>query len=383
MLNNNKKIGIWGKGIVGLSVARYLSKFNIKPAFYDEIKTTSGAFNSFCDLDSFLNDIDILIPSPGVPSCKYLNKNKKLKIISELELFSQFYSGQSIAVTGTVGKTTLVMQLSHCLNKIGFYSPSIGNIGNPLLDFIPSNNLTNLPILELSSFQLELPHRYSPTVSIITNISANHLDHHKDFENYKKAKENIYLNQKNSYIIRNFNNNLEIIKQVFKYLDLEFKESLLSDFKFPEHRYEQFLKEDGITYINDSKSTVISSTLYALNQSDKPTILIIGGLSKGVNRKPLFENISKIKNIKKILIFGNEASSLLSFASELKLNYKNFEKLEETVIYAKKIAEFDDLVLFSPAGASFDLFKNYQERGNYFKELVLNDKFKATRGSCS
>jgi len=83
------------------------------------------------------------------------------------------------------------------------------------------------------------------------------------------------------------------------------------------------------------------------------------------------------------LIFGNEASSLLSFASELKLNYKNFEKLEETVIYAKKIAEFDDLVLFSPAGASFDLFKNYQERGNYFKELVLNDKLKVTRRSCS
>jgi UDP-N-acetylmuramoylalanine--D-glutamate ligase len=433
MLNNftkNDLVGIWGTGKVGRSAAHFLAQNGINVLFFDEKKI------EFCDLDHqieydlevFFSKINYLLPSPGVPQKKYIHKN--VKIISEVDLFSQIYKGRSIAITGTVGKTSTVSLISHCLTKLGINSPALGNIGNPLL----GSKLTpdDLCVLELSSFQLENANFFSPAVSVIINLYPNHLDHHENYESYKNAKFNIFAKQKSGLIIahpdlapdirtKNYHNlpvvytgsvaepqanesyikydsekiflvntehklignlaikqklanlandSLAILFIIFDYFKLDFHDNFINDFKLPAHRAELVQTINGIDFIDDSKSTVVEATLHALAMNTKPTILLLGGVSKGVCRHKIFQKLKDYTHLKQLIFFGHESQTLYQQAIFDFKNISSCLNLEEAVELAKKLARSGDVILFSPSGASFDLFNNYQERGKRFRELI-------------
>jgi UDP-N-acetylmuramoylalanine--D-glutamate ligase len=329
-----------------------------------------------------------------------------------------------------VGKTSTVSLISHCLTKLGLNSPALGNIGNPLLD--SKLNYNDLCVLELSSFQLENVQCFNPTVSVIINLYPNHLDHHEDFKSYKNAKLNIFAQQKSGLIIANpdlapdirtknyynlpvvytgFVENLQInesyikyesqniflvntvrklignleIKQKFvnlatdslailfiilDYFNLSFQDAYLNDFKLPAHRAELVRTINGVDFIDDSKSTVVEATLHALAINTKPTILLLGGVSKGVCRQKIFVKLKEFGHLKQLIFFGHEAETLYQQAVFDFKNLSSCINLEEAVELAKKLAEPGDVILFSPSGASFDLFNNYQERGKRFRELI-------------
>ena len=440
-------IGIWGTGKVGRSAAHFLNTYykNIKIIFFDEKKVKScdlefellkfellkfELIEELENIDLFFSKINYLIPSPGIPKYKYISRN--IKIISELDIFSDFYKNNSIAITGTVGKTTTVLLLDHCLKLANINSIALGNIGEPLLLWKPEKD--SLPILELSSFQLENSNYYAPQISVIINLYNNHLDHHLDFNNYKKAKLNVLKNQKDgliithnslvqeirainkkipviytdfvpdlypneSYILQESNqdlvlinlngkhkignyqefNNLQqrlakdtvlIVLAIFNFLKIKFDYKYLTSFVLPSHRAETIAIKNNVEYIDDSKSTIIEATLHALKMQNKPTILLLGGVSKGVDRQNIFKELVFLNQLKFIIFFGKEAEMLSEQAFSYFKNIASCKNLEEAVILAKKIALSGEVVLFSPSGASFDLFNNYQERGQRFKELV-------------
>ena len=433
MLSNftkNDLVGIWGTGKVGRSAAHLLAQNGVTVLFFDEkkIEFWDLDYQVEYDLEIFVSKITYLLPSPGVPQRKYIKKN--VKIISEIDLFSQIYKGSSIAITGTVGKTSTVSLISHCLTRSGINAPALGNIGNPLLYSTLSPD--DLCVLELSSFQLENANFFSPDVSVIINLYPNHLDHHENYESYKKAKLNIFAQQKSGLIIahpelapdirnknyRNLpvvytgsvaelqtheslikydsdkiflvnaepklignlavkqkfanlaNDSLAILFIIFDYFKLDFQDNFINDFKLPAHRAELVRTIDGVDFIDDSKSTVVESTLHALAMNTQPTILLLGGVSKGVCRRKIFQKLKECTHIKQLIFFGHEAQTLYQQAIFDFKNISSCINLEEAVELAKKLASVGDVVLFSPSGASFDLFNNYQERGQRFRELI-------------
>lgn len=433
MLSNftkNDLVGIWGTGKVGRSAAHLLAQHGINVLFFDEKKIEFWDLDHQVeyDLETFFNKITYLLPSPGVPQRKYIQRN--IKIISEIDLFCQIYNGKSIAVTGTVGKTSTVSLISHCLTKLGLNSPALGNIGKPLLDIKLSPD--DLCVLELSSFQLENAKYLNPTVSVIINLYPNHLDHHENFESYKNAKLNIFAQQKSGLIIahpdlapdirnKNYlklpvvytgsvaelqphesfikyhlheiilinrtqkvignlaikqkfenlaNDTLSILFIVFDYFKFEFQDNYINDFKLPAHRAELVRTINGVDFIDDSKSTVVEATLHALAMNNKPTILLLGGVSKGVCRHKIFQKLKEFAHLKQLIFFGHEAEKLYQQAVFDFKNISSCLNLEEAVELAKKLAVSGDIILFSPSGASFDLFNNYEERGKRFRELI-------------
>ena len=433
MLSNftkNDLVGIWGTGKVGRSAAHLLAQNGVNVLFFDEkkIEFWDLDYQVEYDLEIFFSKINYLLPSPGVPQRKYIQKN--IKIISEVDLFSQIYKGRSIAITGTVGKTSTVSLISHCLTRSGINAPALGNIGNPLLYSTLSPD--DLCVLELSSFQLENANFFSPDVSVIINLYPNHLDHHENYESYKRAKLNIFAQQKSGLIIahpelapdirnKNYHNlpvvytgrvaelqahessikyesdkiflvnaepklignlavkqkfanlandSLAILFIIFDYFKLDFQDNFINDFKLPAHRAELVRTIDGVDFIDDSKSTVVESTLHALAMNTQPTILLLGGVSKGVCRRKIFQKLKECTHIKQLIFFGHEAQTLYQQAIFDFKNISSCINLEEAVELAKKLASEGDVVLFSPSGASFDLFNNYQERGQRFRELI-------------
>src|SRR3990167_3274578 len=184
----NKKIGIWGFGLVGKSAYKLLSKYTDKIEVFDQNVIEDKNINQNFNLETFLNN-DYIIVSPGIDTRKY--RNLGINFLSEVDLFYQFYKGHIIALTGTVGKTTTVNLLHQILEK---YRSVVlgGNVGIPMLDLI---NTGSCAILELSSFQLEYSEQFAPDLAILTNFSANHLDRHTSLEEYFLAKYNLFKYQ--------------------------------------------------------------------------------------------------------------------------------------------------------------------------------------------
>ena len=444
-----KKIGIWGFGIVGKSALKYFSEHGIQTSVMDanELSPQENALINLCkatylkqeDPNKFFNDHELVLASPGIDLNPF--KHYKEKIITELDIFNDNRKNTCIAITGTVGKTTITSILSKILSET---HPVItgGNIGTGMLDLVSQQKKDALIVLEVSSFQLEYSTRFAPDLAIITNIYPNHLDRHVNFEKYFEAKYTLIKNQQGNqralvaldlahHIIKKYKNNKKNIKNVsffslkkptnvrkiiqnnnFFWIDNEYiihcdhgienklvkipehtlipinlviiiaalrllnlsltvKPELLLP---PEHRMEKIVHSNNIIFYNDSKATIMESTLAALdNINNSNVILFLGGLSKGVNRQPYIE---KLKNkVKYILCFGKEAAQLHQWAQEEKITAYCFVNLEKSIKYMATIIQPHDIVLFSPGGSSYDLFKNYEERGNKFKELILNEIF--------
>ncbi|URZ14704.1 UDP-N-acetylmuramoyl-L-alanine--D-glutamate ligase [Clostridium felsineum] len=356
-------------------------------------------------------------------------------ITSEMEEFIKYCPAKIFGVTGSDGKTTTTTLIYNILKEQGFKTWVGGNIGTPLFSKIQEVSKTDKVVLELSSFQL-MTIDVSPEVAVITNLSPNHLDIHKGMEEYIAAKKNIFTHQnKNNILILNRDNKItndmesEALGKLFKFSRNEkivdgayysnedeniylfgdkicnkeeikikgmdnvenfmaafcavsedvSKESMINvakNFAGVEHRREFVRELNGVRYYNDSIASSPTRTLSGLNAYGKPVILIAGGYDKHIPFEPLAEN--GYDKIKVLILTGNTKYKIKETFDKV-LKEKNIElpiiiveNLEDAVRQAKKIGVNGDIVTLSPACASFDMFPNFEIRGNKFKDLVNN-----------
>ena len=359
---------------------------------------------------------------------------KKITVISEIEFAAPYTDAIIIGITGSNGKTTTTMLTHHLLKAAGLNVGLGGNIGKSFAWQMADNKYDSY-VLELSSFQLDGIVNFKPHIAIITNISPDHLDRYNyKYENYIDAKFRITMNQtEDDYLIYDADD--EAISEWFKthttraklipfsltktfsegayiqnnkmeikinqeeftmntdHIALEGKHNMknamaatsvaklmqirkatiresLSNFQGVEHRLEKVLKIQNVQYINDSKATNVNATFFALDSMNAPTVWIVGGVDKGNDYNELMSLVrEKVKAIiclgvdnKKIIdVFGNVVDMMIEVST-----------MDDAVRMAQRLSEKGDVVLLSPACASFDLFENYEDRGNQFKQAVKN-----------
>ncbi len=379
-------------------------------------------------------ECDLMVVSPGVPSDAEVIKKAKakgIKIISELELAASFCKGNIIAITGTNGKTTTTSLCEHIFNTCGYKTYAAGNIGTAFSEIALDVKENEFVALEVSSFQLDMIDEFKPKVAMILNITPDHLNRYENkFENYINSKLRIYKNQNESdYLISNYDskslidsltehkskdiyfstkkqqlngsyllddqiiynengelkfscsindinlkgehnyaNAMAVISaaKIFGFDNEKIKEGLKT-FKGVEHRLEQVREIDGVLFVNDSKATNVDSVWYALQSYDNPIFLILGGQDKGNDYNQIRDLV--VEKVKKIFAIGSSADKVFNFFhSFVKVELK--PTLEDVVITANNEAREGDIILLSPACASFDMFDNYEHRGRVFKEAV-------------
>lgn len=381
-----------------------------------------------------LDQFETIVVSPGIPPDAEIileAENKRKKLISEIEFAYQFNKNPIIGVTGTNGKTTTTALIDFILRTAGKKSIAVGNIGAPYSDFVDKVDPGTIFVIELSSYQLDRIEKFKPDVAIILNITPDHLKYHKTFANYREAKFKIFANQKSEdLLILNFddketylaksqaggkvaffgmkpvefgaylkgeeiclrfpeNANEEVVMKAgeiripgihnlynslasivavrfFEVSNEKIRQALVN-FQGVEHRLEFVRELDGVTYINDSKATNVDSTYYALSSYNRPIIWIAGGRSDKNDYDFLNDVVER--NVKAIIAIGEAKGEIFSHFCTMKRCYLE-DTLEDAVLRAREIAEEGDIVLLSPACKSFDMFKNFEHRGNVFKEIV-------------
>lgn len=404
---NNKNVLVYGIGISGKSAYNFLKNKNANVYIYaDKNNEDLQGYNFLAKFSQVLAiKFDYVVLSPGVNIIG--NKNiRKLKksgaiFLSELELGYLFCKGKFIAVTGTNGKTTCVTLLEHLL-KENFNTFLCGNVGVPITSICDKTDENSIVICEVSSFMLEcVSPNFQPDISVILNITPDHISRHKTFDEYVRCKTNITNFQTNnnylllpsslwnidtqaqkilvvgkkykSKLIGDFNNqNIAFCEKICSIVGLSQKtfKQRLKTFSPVKFRLQKLGKKKGITYINDSKATNPDSTVCAINSLKKPVVLLLGGSDKGNNFNKIFELKNKIKLA---LIYGQTADILESDALFCGFtNTAKFENLKDALNYLDRFVRRGDIVLFSPACASYDEFSNYVERGNYFNKYFEN-----------
>ena len=375
-----------------------------------------------------------IIKSPGIPAHVPIFKElalKEAKVLSEIEFAAKFTNAKKVCVTGSNGKTTTTMLLYHIFKSAGLNVAFAGNIGKSLARQV-SLYEPDYFIIELSSFQLDDLETFKADISILLNITPDHLDRYQnDLNLYADSKLRITRNQtKDDWFI--FNADDPVIKDklsrinlpmkvasfsiktpqviggysISEQLIINIKEQLsmsihdlalkgkhntqnslaagiaarvveirkdivrqsLEDFVNVEHRLEFVAKVNGIEFINDSKATNINSTWFALESMEKPTVWIVGGVDKGNDYNELLPLVDE--KVKAIICLGENNEKIKeAFASKVE-TLVEARTAVEAVAYAYRLARKEESVLLSPACASFDLFESYEDRGNQFKHAV-------------
>lgn len=420
----NKKILILGKGKTGLSTAEFLKSQNAYVEIVDEVQ--DGPF-----ININPKDFDIIIHSPGISrQHPFLLKCDDLgiSVTNEIELAYNFVTKTIIGVTGTNGKTTIVNLIDYILKNCNIKSSLVGNVGNPFIKAVKDD--IEVFVLELSSYQLETISSFKPHIAIISNLTPDHLERHKTMENYLRIKTNIYKNiDQDDFLILNYDDqylkNLETNKSNTYYFSLVEKvkgiyldnENIIlnvnnpielmnvnslkiigehnienamagilaaflygcpieciidgaQNFKGVEHRLEFVKIINGVSYYNDSKATNPEASIIGIKSfADKNLFVIIGGSEKEVSYDDLCRTIVEY-NVFAILQ-GRTRDEIGKILDELEYTrYVKLENLKEAVDFAKKNVKNGDVVLLSPACASFDQFSNFEHRGEVFKEYV-------------
>ncbi|MFH1853825.1 MAG: UDP-N-acetylmuramoyl-L-alanine--D-glutamate ligase [Candidatus Omnitrophota bacterium] len=354
----------------------------------------------------FIKKAGLMVVSPGVainsPIVRLAN-DRNIPVIGELELAYSMCKAPIIAVTGTSGKTTVTTLIGQMLKRQGLDAVVCGNIGNPFCGEIKKIKKNSIVVLEASSFQLECVKTFKPWISIVLNISDNHLDRHKDLEEYISLKARIFLNQdkddftflnKKDKILKSLIPGIKSKVEFFnEYKDFSGRHDVrnenylaamsaaslagageeamlevISGFNGIEHRLEHVAMVKGIYFINDSKATTVSSVEWALKSLDGRIILIMGGRYKGGDFSRLEKSINE--KVSRVIAIGEARPRIKKDLSRLD-NVFEEEDLEDAVRNAFNNAAEGDKVLLSPGCSSFDMFKNYEERGKAFKELCL------------
>lgn len=447
-MNKNIKIALLGLGLSNYGLANFLFKNRFKNVFISEInknneyikyiKNMSYPMEVGKNTPSKLLDANIIIVSPGIPKYNPIIKeayNKNIEVMCDVEfIYRLFPNKKYIAITGTNGKSTTTSLIYQILKYSNIPASMGGNIGIPVGKIFIDEKKSEIFVLELSSYQLEYCSFFKPKISVFLNISENHIHHHRNMENYLRAKLNIIRNSSNDSITifsssllnledNNLNNliknslnkfkgkkiffgfnekyecfyknekiiyrkseilntnglkllgkhNIEnVMASILTGINMELNifdiQKAIKEYKGLSHRLEIIIQNNNITVINDSKSTTIVSLIKALESFNKKVILIAGGYDKGISLEPL-KGIIK-KHVKYAVLFGDAKERFFNFFSKLVDSYKE-QNLKNAIYKAFSLAKKKDIILFSPACASFDEFKNFEERGEFFKKIAL------------
>ena len=417
----NKKILVYGLGKSGISTFKFLK--NKSDIFlYDDynlsIKKPSLKKNLIKYKDIFKLDFDKIILSPGIDinRCKlsnFLKKNRN-KIYSDLDIFYSFYKNKCITITGTNGKSTTCQLMYEVLLKQKFDVKLVGNIGNPILS-VRNVKKKTIFVIEASSYQLEYSKIFKSKYAVILNLSPDHIERHKTLKRYVKAKFKLLKNQtkgnlafvkkndlfisrelklcrptskiikvntkkknkileniKNDYFLTETNKeNLSFVFELSKKLKLQNSLFIKTLQKFNGLKYRQqiIFKRKYLTIINDSKSTSFSSSI-ALLKTNNNIYWLLGGVYKKGDKfnlpKKYFKNI-------KAFVYGKQ-KKFFNKKLKGKIEFKNFKNLKDALknilMIVKNEKLINKIILFSPCAASFDSFKNFEDRGLYFSKLI-------------
>lgn len=443
---NGKNVAVVGIGVSNIPLINFLVKLGANVTGFD-MKSEEALGEVAVDFkkkgvklelgEKYLEKLtgyEVIFKTPSMRiDCEALVRAKKegAYITSEMEEFVRYCKGKIYAITGSDGKTTTTTIISKLLEAEGYKTWVGGNIGTPLFSNIEEIDENHMVVLELSSFQL-MTMNLPVDVAVVTNLAPNHLDMHKDMQEYIDAKKNIFLYQSNdSVLVLNRENDITygfeseakaeirefsskrvlengayfnegvlyldgnivckkddiVIKgmhNVENYLaaftatkdDVEIKtmKKVAESFAGVEHRCELVRELDGVKYYNDSIASSPTRTLAGLFAFERKVILIAGGYDKHIPFEPLAEEGYPF--IKELILLGDTKDLIKEAFDKLTLN-KNInipivmvDSLEEAVNKAKEIAQSGDIVTLSPACASFDMFPNFAVRGNKFKEIV-------------
>ena len=440
-----KKVLVVGLARTGLAAVRFLAGqgARVKVSEFKPAEELGPVKEALKDLQvewetgghtlPFFLDADLIIVSPGVP----LGENplaearrRGIILISEVELAFRFLRRPLIAITGTNGKTTTTTLVGEMLKASGKRAFVGGNIGNPLIEFAGGPQTEDWVVAEISSFQLEGIAQFRPRISVLLNITEDHLDRYPDFPGYLQAKGMIFQNQgKEDYALINADDPLtfqfahRVKSQVilfsaqrpvpvgcflegggitFQGLDgprehfglnhlkirgahnlenlmaaiaackicgcpREPLQQVMEKFSGLEHRLEWVRKIRGINFFNDSKGTNVGSVAKSLTGFREPVLLIAGGRDKGGDYGPLKKLVTE--HVKGMALIGEAKERIFAALGNLTETVK-VETLEEAVEWTWSKAVPGDVILLSPACSSFDMFENYQERGKRFKSIV-------------
>ena len=422
---NKKQIKILGAGRSGKAAEKLAESLNISSQILSDpplgVQNLGAPVVGPASSHSFDN-CQLIVVSPGIPPESPLYRKAVAsgkEIISELEFGARHFSGKYLAVTGTNGKTTTTELTTHLLQTLNINAIAAGNIGHPFCTvcadvingILPSDTI---PVIEVSSFQLECTSTFAPVAALILNVAEDHLDRYPGGINeYSATKEKIfdkvlpenkiygitYKEQGNSRFkiedgIIKFNDSnliafdklklkgihnqenvigaLELISRLIALTekDLESLKNALKTYSPGKHRVEKILERKEITYIDDSKGTnpaAVTAALKSIPGDNKNIRLILGGLDKGMDFAPLKAYSGRIE---KVYILG-ECREKLYKTLHNALNCEKFTDFDQCVLTACREAHEGDTVLLSPGCASWDMFKNYKERGKRFKEMVM------------
>ena len=410
-----KKILIYGLGKSGISSFRFLrNKADIY--LFDDLKNTHPKQISKLKLLKIKFDIIIISPGINIFNCKlskFLKLNKK-KIYTDLDVFFTFYKNKCITITGTNGKSTTAKILYEVLKDQKKDVRLIGNIGNPPLNEKKISKNT-IFVIEASSYQLDYSQLFSSKYSIILNIKPDHLERHKTLQNYVDAKfklldsqsksclafvksddvlisrklktkkfnckivkvntkknYNDFLEIKNKYFLTESNReNLSFIIELAKKLKLKnyLLQKTIKNFKGLKYRQQIIIQKRNLTIINDSKSTSFSSSVGMFKKATN-ILWLLGGIYKKGDKLEL-----KKKDLSNVTAFiYGENKNFFNKQLRSKVKFKNYKNLQDAVknVFSiiKKKSSVKYTILFSPCAASFDRFKNFEERGLYFNRLV-------------
>ena len=446
-----RKVAVIGMGVSNLPLLDYLYEKKANVTIFDEkdldsisddimekIREYGFQFHFGENCLEYLKNFNLIFRSPScLPTRKELEEEAKRGAIvtTEIELLMKMCPCKIVGVTGSDGKTTTTSLINAILKHAGYNTFLGGNIGTPLFTRLNEMKPSDVVVLELSSFQL-MGMEVSPHIAVITNITPNHLNIHKDYQEYIDAKKNIFKYQEqddilvlnydneitkecakeahgkvvffssktkldNGYIVdedvikkcedkvrkhilnvedvilrgeHNYQNIATAIAATSSMVDMEKAIEAIKEFKPVEHRIEFVREIDGVKWYNDSASSSPSRTLSGINAFKEDIILIAGGYDKNLDYTPLAKTI--VNKTKALILIGQTANKIFdAVKSELELENRELDiymcnSLEETIQIAKKKAKSGQVVLFSPASASFDMFKNFADRGNKFKKLV-------------
>lgn len=448
-----RKVAIIGLGVSNIPLIDYMynkkatitlfddrEENSIPKEIMEKIKTYNIKYYFGKDNLTNLKNFDIIFRSPScLPTKKELEEeaNRGAIVTTEIEMLMKMCPCKIIGVTGSDGKTTTTSLINHILQKTNCKVYLGGNIGIPLFTKLEEIKANDLVVLELSSFQL-MQMDISPDIAIITNITPNHLNIHKDYQEYIDSKKNIFKYQNNNGILilnydneitRNFSKEAKgkviffsskeklengfivednIIKQsednirkhllntnevflkgqhnyeniasalaaIQTFIDIDKAINAIKEFKGVEHRLEFVREIDKVKWYNDSASSSPTRTISGLNAFDEKITLIAGGYDKNLDYEPIAKPI--IKKVSNLILMGQTSGKIFDVVKQEAENQQKeipvymSNNLEESVNLAKKVTNSGEIVLFSPASASFDMFKNAVDRGNQFKELVQN-----------
>ncbi|ASG68404.1 UDP-N-acetylmuramoyl-L-alanine--D-glutamate ligase [Francisella halioticida] len=402
------KLLMVGYGVTGKSVCDFLASFIDLEV---DISQSDEGFDNY-DLDSY----DLITVSPGIPLNKspyrILSKYKN-KIVSDIDIFYQYIKNtkaKTIAVTGSNGKSTVVTLLDFVLRKLGYRSILVGNIGTPVLNKIDEK--FDYCVIETSSFQIDVFHSVKFDVGCVINVSPDHLDRYASFGEYKQSKLNLANFTKDFFVYDVHNNgikyageyeivrasiyknatklldiaetnlfgkhnleNIVVVLNILDRLDLDIFKALnaIKKFKGLEHRCRIVRSIDGVTYINDSKGTNVGATVAALNSitSTKNIILLSGGVAKRGDFSLMAESLKRY--VKYVFIYGQDKEYIKESVIDI-CKYELCSNMHQAFELASKKSQNSEIVLLSPACASFDEFHSYIKRGEAFEDYVAQLK---------